>query len=486
MFRCDHPTGVPLMEPMGPIYHRQYGGYFDRGNPRLETYGTIIDAEFLNCLQEELVNVVIANGDTPDKADYKQLLKVIEDQTIAGPGGGTGGALIPEPANDGFAYSRYRFDPDPGPPATGGWLHALKEPPTSPIGEIAYSRRRNPTEADGEWVVASGRRRDPNAGIATFYVEKYGRNGDMVLNPGDGSQAKPWRTIQYAIDYVGQYIDGGGVGVEIRVGPHDDPISGSSVPWEGFSVLRRIPGCPLDGFRITGQATPDACLLGPSGRGDKAHCCIYVNGGRVNVGGFSFRQLADGTTPYTKGVGILCEGGGSTLTLDGPTRFTVVPNSLDHMWADAGGIIYVKANYTIYGGAAQASRQQNHMHVSNNGLIHFDNAITVSFLVNPQTGGSNQCWCRNFVLGEAGGIARLRATLAIASTPAQPTTGVANMQKWYVCGNAVIDCYPDFVRGSVGAPASPNALTVVPGVQPIGQTAGASNYRWTGGRFIPT
>src|SRR5215471_5011770 len=47
----------------------------------------------------------------------------------------------------------------------------------------------------------------------TLYVDV--TNGDDTLN--DGSNAKPWKTIQKAIDYLAKSIDGGGQNVYIQL-----------------------------------------------------------------------------------------------------------------------------------------------------------------------------------------------------------------------------------------------------------------------------
>jgi hypothetical protein len=494
MFRCDHPSGVAVLEPPTPVRLRNFGGYFKRGSAQVASEGTIIDAEWLNMLQEELCNAVILNRAPPDnvldKSKRDQLLQMIIEISPGGPGGGTGGAQIPEPLNDGFAWSRFRTDPDPGPPATGDWWHALKDAPTSPGGAVAYSRKRDPGEDDGEWVVSTGRRRPtPGTGPSLLYVEKIKPDGTLtVVGDGEGTLANPFRLIQEAIDFACENIDAAGIGVNILVGPHDR--GGSSVPWEGFEVIRKLVGCPPNEFKIIGQTIdPNLCILKRIGSGEKGHCCIYVNGGRVNIGGFRIQQPESTVSAYARGVGILCEGSGSVVTLDNAMRFDVVPNSLDHLWANAGGVIKVNFNYTIYGGGALTAQQQNHMHVSNGGMIIYMENFTCTFSAQP-SGGSPTPFCVNFILAESGGIARLRNEWRIAGT-VPPVTPTTNMKKWYVSGNAVIDCRPPFVMTNPVAPTPPvfrnGSLVIVPGVDPVGQNGGTapSDRRWTGGRYIP-
>jgi hypothetical protein len=153
MFRCDHPSGVTV-PPVKTLNRR--GGYFARGNATLGTGGTIIDAEWLNGLQEEMCNIVLLDGRTLDKGNRTQLATVIRD--LGGLGGappGDGGDGLFEPPDDGVLYSRYNPGPTPTVPP-GAWGPALQEPRAD---GVAYARVRSPGQAVGSWVTATGRRR---------------------------------------------------------------------------------------------------------------------------------------------------------------------------------------------------------------------------------------------------------------------------------------------------------------------------------------
>jgi hypothetical protein len=454
MFRVDHPTGVAVLEPPTPVRLQPGGGYFARGDARIGTEGTIIDAEWLNMLQEELCNVVILNRDPADpdaldKADRTQLLQTIIDISPGGGGGGgTGGAGITEPLDDGYAHSRENpVGAAPAPPETGNWnARALKEPPAPSTGEIAqaYSRTWTPGEPEAKWVVATGRQRvDPSLGPAEFHVEKDGSNDD-----GDGSEEAPWLSIQFAIDYISQNIDADGRGVDILVGPS------GSVAWDGFEVSRRVVNCPLYGLRVLAKpgVAPVDCEIGPCvyGSAEALRTCVYANGGRVCVGGFRFMQPT-GTTPATRGVAIKSDGSGSVCRIVRPVEFQIRAQSQDHLWANAEGVIKVDANYTILTGAiTPAPAQFHHMHVSNAGMIIYAENFVVTF-----QGANNFQW---FILGESGGIALLRQ-----SWRSLPTTILNSGPaiKYYVCGKAVIDCGPMYATHStnVGPPVASPAPT---------------------------
>lgn len=53
-------------------------GYFTNGNPAAGVPATILDADWLNMVQQELVNVVQAAGETPSKTTYNQVLLAIK------------------------------------------------------------------------------------------------------------------------------------------------------------------------------------------------------------------------------------------------------------------------------------------------------------------------------------------------------------------------------------------------------------------------
>lgn len=52
-------------------------GYFTNGNPASGVAATIVDADWLNMVQQELINVVVAAGLTPSKTTYNQILAAI-------------------------------------------------------------------------------------------------------------------------------------------------------------------------------------------------------------------------------------------------------------------------------------------------------------------------------------------------------------------------------------------------------------------------
>ena len=75
MFQPDNNTvssSLPTPSPAGTP------GYFTNGNPVTGTPATMVDADWLNMITMELINVAKKAGITPDKANYGQLAQSIE------------------------------------------------------------------------------------------------------------------------------------------------------------------------------------------------------------------------------------------------------------------------------------------------------------------------------------------------------------------------------------------------------------------------
>lgn len=70
MFQTDQPTAsATLPTPAAAATP----GYFTNGNPVSGVPATILDADFVNMIMMELVNVVLAAGLTPSKTTYTQV-----------------------------------------------------------------------------------------------------------------------------------------------------------------------------------------------------------------------------------------------------------------------------------------------------------------------------------------------------------------------------------------------------------------------------
>ena len=98
MFWIDHITAVANRPAMREVVSKERT-YATNGDPAMGVPATILTADFINIIQDELLNVTEAAGQEPDKLDNKQLLKALrwmlakalgreewnETSTVAGP-----------------------------------------------------------------------------------------------------------------------------------------------------------------------------------------------------------------------------------------------------------------------------------------------------------------------------------------------------------------------------------------------------------------
>lgn len=90
MFRIDDPSASPTL-PTPEAAGTE--GYFTEGNPGV-TAASLVRAAFLNMIQEELRNVVVAGGLTPSKTTYNQVLSALQAMFV-GMTSATGAATLP-------------------------------------------------------------------------------------------------------------------------------------------------------------------------------------------------------------------------------------------------------------------------------------------------------------------------------------------------------------------------------------------------------
>ncbi|MFL9907359.1 gp53-like domain-containing protein [Paraburkholderia sp. RL17-337-BIB-A] len=75
MFPTDQPTAVSTLPTPASA---GTPGFFTGGNPAGGQPATLVDADWLNMLQQELLNIVTAGGLTPSKTTYNQVLSAIK------------------------------------------------------------------------------------------------------------------------------------------------------------------------------------------------------------------------------------------------------------------------------------------------------------------------------------------------------------------------------------------------------------------------
>ena len=79
MFRTDVTTAVgSIPTPASPGTQ----GYFTNGNPATGSAATVVDADFLNRIQEELMTFLTAAAYTPDKQNYGQAANAVQSGSL--------------------------------------------------------------------------------------------------------------------------------------------------------------------------------------------------------------------------------------------------------------------------------------------------------------------------------------------------------------------------------------------------------------------
>jgi hypothetical protein len=75
MYQTDQPTASNTLPTPAPAGTQ---GYFTNGNPATGVPPTIVDADWLNMMMMELINVVLAAGETPSKTTYNQVALAVK------------------------------------------------------------------------------------------------------------------------------------------------------------------------------------------------------------------------------------------------------------------------------------------------------------------------------------------------------------------------------------------------------------------------
>lgn len=267
---------------------------------------TIVEADWLNTVQEELSHLIEESGQTLSKIDNTQLLQALRN-------------FIDPPDND-----------------------------------LLHGRRRRPGAAIGEWV-PSGRIR-LTASLDLYVNAATGDDGN------DGTSGSPFLTIQRAADYLVTNIDAAGLGVTVHVAPglyngffFNGNVQGSTFgnivfqgdvatpsnciitngvgPAAGFGAVTTNGGYfRLRGFRV--QSTAASCIL-------------------AGTGG-SFISMGDGMEFGVGNLAHMQADPGGTIGIDAP--YTITNGSFAHVYA-AGGLIAYRpgATPTIPAGTAPGS-----------------------------------------------------------------------------------------------------------------------------------
>jgi hypothetical protein len=369
MFRIDNATASRTLPPTTPIVTEpptpgagDGGRYFTdaivAGGSK-----TLIQSEWLNMIQEELCQVVTPYA-TLSKTSFRQVadaIRIITEADAAGGGPGAGiGSSIPEPPADGNYHLRNR---EPG-EADGYWTRAIDDVEQD---GLIYNRSvptgQTPLPPDrpyGAWQVSGGSSVITDEKVAEGFIVR--KTGDDAT--GLGTAARPWRTIQHAVDVVTKNYDANGKIVRILVGPHKEPLRPDpedQKPWEGFEVLRPLQGAPLDGFKIIGNvASSDSCELGqirrppidPADPDIVERYSVYAHNAKIAISGFTFiaEQLRNRF--------VCADGNQAVIALEGgiifwpmtpednlPSDWTI--STFCHLAGLRGGTFLIRAPYNV-------------------------------------------------------------------------------------------------------------------------------------------
>jgi hypothetical protein len=335
MYRVDNPTSSSILAATTPVVTEPGGRYF-RQNATGGQTRTLIQSEWLLMVQEELAGVVLRAGEDLDKTRDDQLYSAIRILTGAddatGGSGSAGGSDITEPTADSEVYSRFR---NPG-ERDGDWSRAIEEPPDDSRN---YTRSVATLQTVGTWQSIAGRQRSISARL--FYVAKTGDD-----TTGLGTTARPWRTIQKAVDFILTSVDANGFDVAIMVG--DSYYPGVSLtPWEGFRATLPLQGALPIGLRIVGTSTQtrpelcqiDAALRPDLGLGVKDRCAVYAHNSRISISGFEFVNLEN------QGINIWADENTAIITLAGDIDFRPNPQGQANILARCGGQVHVAKDF---------------------------------------------------------------------------------------------------------------------------------------------
>jgi hypothetical protein len=440
VWRIDGPDTVPTL-PAIPAAATE--AFYSGGNQTTGTPATIVPAWWMNMVQEEIRNVVIAAGIQPNKHDNTQLSQAIQAIT---------GGNIYLPLAGGTMTGTIFFHlpaagPDPDPDVSGQRL-SLWHPST---GDPDYAIG---VEANGMWLGVSNTNNHFDFYGGTTVVARippggsppvqpydlltlgwFQQNARQVLtanrnyhvattgndNTGDGSAGSPWRTLQYAADWVQANLDFAGFEVQILLA--DGVYTG------GLS----LGGLPL-GMTAAGQ------LVINGDNTDNTAVTIHVTGGDAIF-------CEAGASIYVKNLTVVAtasggEGGdGISAGYAGVIEFSNVnfgACSGNQIYASAGGSVIAMGGYQISGGA------QVHAQAATGGYIELSSSpnrhVSVTLNGTPNFSGA-------FVMAGAGSISAANNTF-----PGTTATGPkfdAHLNGVIFTGNKTVNYFPGSVAGSV-------------------------------------
>ena len=443
VWRIDNDSTVPTL-PAIPAPATE--AFYSDGDELTGVPATVVDAWWLNMIQEEIRNVVIAAGIQPNKYDNSQLLAAIS---------AIQGGNIWLPLAGGTMTGKIFFEmpdgiPEPDPDVSGMRL-SLWNPSDSALCDYAIGIAGSslwfgipgPTENFAFYAGTSIMARiPPNAQpvepydlITLAYLNANSRqvlsaNTDYYVAPpasggsdttGDGSAANPWATVAYAIATILATVDFAGftVSIEVQAGTYTETIlvAGAMMGTTGPGQLI-INGDSADNTAVMFFVTGNDCI-------------DVQAGASIWIKNITLQSIASGG----EGGDALGASYGGELLMSGCNFATCSGN---HMYATAGGSIIIMGNYDISGGA------QCHAQAATEGYIEMssypDRHVAAGISGNPNFSAA-------FVMAGAGSLSAANNDFSSGSTTGPRYD--AHLNGVIFTNNHGASYFPGSVAGSV-------------------------------------
>jgi hypothetical protein len=436
VWRVDNSSAV-TPEPTIPAAGTQ--GFFSNGNELTGTPATVVDAWWLNMIQEEIRNVVVAAGIAPNKADNTQLLAAI--------GAVTGGNIYLPLAGGTMTGQIHWSGVGNGPPDTNGTGQRLViwDAPSGSIdyaigiasAEFWFSCSTNAHFSFYEGtnlnarVPPSGNPTQPYDLVTLGYLGANSRtfltaHKYVYISPtgsdttGDGTNANPWATLQYAWDTIQAFTDYAGFQVTCQMA---DGTYHGSLEAAGVSIGATQTGA----FIVRGNVSNNAAVV-LNVTGDNA-LTAYASAS------FTVQHLTvmSTTSGGEGGAGIAATYGGVVIIGPGVVFGACSGN---HMYATAGGSIIATAGYTISAGA------QAHAEASTGGYIELSEEGGPTYAIT-LTGTPN--FSNAFAIAYMGNLASSNNTFSGAATGPKY---LAELNGVIFTGGKSVNYFPGSVAGT--------------------------------------
>lgn len=339
MFRID----VPSASATRPIpANAGTPGYFYNGNPGLAVPATVLDQDFFNSVQEELMSLLTAAGVTPSKTTLSQVFHAIMAMKTFTDVGTVNALACNPPVPIIALYAGMDLIVVPANTTTGAATLNL-----SNLGAVPILRPDGTPTQGGDLV--AGQAAHLNYRASSFYLFTVPTpapvNGalDLYCNAVGGtdddehgySAGAPFATLQYAVNYVQR---------KLRIGPETIKIklNATGAFSQGLRVQGPIPGAATrTDFQILFGAGSSVAVT-------DAHAIeVFDAGPGLQVAG-TCTLTSSGSASYGCA---LVAAGPTCLSLGGAITFGTCVNH--HLYATQGGLITIDtANYDIDGGGA--------------------------------------------------------------------------------------------------------------------------------------